>query len=438
MPIYKDLKRNSWFVQTTLTLENGQKKTIKKRGFKTKKEAKAYEQSSIINISPFEDMTIQEMYDAYMEKMKMNWKPTTLRNKNGYFHRNILPILGKLKFKDVDTLCLYSFTTQLKNEGKSAYDLFQTKNTLNALFHFWQKEDPKLRNPAQEMTWIDTGKAKTRFNIWTLEEFQHFIQSGYEDKMAVIALEILFYGGLRKSELQGLTPRDFDFKKSCISINKIRYRIDQKIYVLDPKTTQSNRMIYIPTFLSEEIEAYLASLILDPDSYIFPLNERYLREAIQYGVRILNLPQIRIHDFRHSCASLMIHMGYPYPVIAKHLGHTNARITLDVYSHIYKKEEIRLAKELNMIMQNLSVHLIQYPIIVSFNYHIYRGIIPDFPDCAYFSSNSLEDLRRMARNLIQEEIQKCKEQKKKLPDPTLSKNLSFLADDLILYESFDF
>ena len=56
---------------------------------------------------------------------------------------------------------------------------------------------------------------------------------------------------------------------------------------------------------------------------------------------------IRIHDFRHSCASLLINKGASISLVSKYLGHSNISITLNTYTHMYKSELIEMTNILN-------------------------------------------------------------------------------------------
>ena len=62
-----------------------------------------------------------------------------------------------------------------------------------------------------------------------------------------------------------------------------------------------------------------------------------------------NLKQIRIHDFRHSCASLLINSGVSIALVAKYLGHSNISTTLNTYTHMFKTE----MEEITKIIENL-------------------------------------------------------------------------------------
>ncbi|EGQ0325960.1 tyrosine-type recombinase/integrase, partial [Staphylococcus pseudintermedius] len=63
----------------------------------------------------------------------------------------------------------------------------------------------------------------------------------------------------------------------------------------------------------------------------------------------LKLPKIRVHDLRHSNASLLINNGLPLYSISKHLGHNNIQTTANVYGHLYPSSEKEIANTLNKL-----------------------------------------------------------------------------------------
>lgn len=72
------------------------------------------------------------------------------------------------------------------------------------------------------------------------------------------------------------------------------------------------------------------------------LYRRFYRHAEKAG-----LPRIRIHDLRHSHASMLINKGIPPKVIQERLGHASIKVTLDVYSHLYANQQADLARFLS-------------------------------------------------------------------------------------------
>ena len=101
-------------------------------------------------------------------------------------------------------------------------------------------------------------------------------------------------------ELLALTPADFDFQACTIRINKSYQRLEGKDIITDPKTVKSNRMITMPEFLSEELEAYIGMLYgLNENDRIFQISKSYLHHEMDRGVKLSGVKRIRIHDLRH-------------------------------------------------------------------------------------------------------------------------------------------
>ena len=116
--------------------------------------------------------------------------------------------------------------------------------------------------------------------------------------------------------------------------------------ILPPKTKSSNRTIPIPLNLSKK----LYKLFLEQEKYsnfsnqwfvfnnIFPLPTTTIQTRRDKLVALSGVKRIRIHDFRHSCASLLISQGANITLIARYLGHDNIATTLNTYSHFYKSD----------------------------------------------------------------------------------------------------
>ena len=97
-----------------------------------------------------------------------------------------------------------------------------------------------------------------------------------------------------------LTPADFDFAKSTVSINKSYQRLNGRDIITDPKTAKSNRVIQMPEFLSDEMKDFLNSLYgIEQDNRIFTVTKYYLHHEMERGCKVSGVKKIRIHDIRH-------------------------------------------------------------------------------------------------------------------------------------------
>lgn len=186
-------------------------------------------------------------------------------------------------------------------------------------------------------------------DYFTLEEFKQFIS--FEDDLKFRCFfETLYFCGLRRGEARALTWNDIDFTDEQLRINKncvtIGHESSSNYQLTSPKTKSSNRIIPIPTILLEDLKKLKEE---DKKRYGFkntwfvfgtdiPLKNSKLRIRKNVICDRANLRQIRIHDFRHSCASLLINNGANITMVAKYLGHTKIDETLNTYSHMYKSK----------------------------------------------------------------------------------------------------
>ena len=140
---------------------------------------------------------------------------------------------------------------------------------------------------------------------------------------------------------------DFDFDNKTVSINKNYARIKDKDVILPPKTPKSKRLITIPTFLCDIVQEYVQKLCdYDPRYRLFHISRYYLKCEMIRGCNASGVKRIRIHDLRHSHASLLIEMGFSPLLIAERLGHEKVETTLQTYSHLYPNKHSEVSDKL--------------------------------------------------------------------------------------------
>ena len=188
--------------------------------------------------------------------------------------------------------------------------------------------------------------------FWTVEEFNKFITAVEDKPVCKVAFELLFWTGMRSGELLALTLNDFDFEAQTVSINKNYARMKDEDLILEPKTPKSKRVITIPPFLCDIIKDYASKLYdYKPDERLFQVTKHYLHHEMDRGCKKSKVKRIRIHDLRHSHASLLIEMGFSPLLISERLGHENIETTLQTYSHLYPNKHNEVADRLQMLNQ---------------------------------------------------------------------------------------
>ena len=145
-----------------------------------------------------------------------------------------------------------------------------------------------------------------------------------------------------------LTYNDIDLEKRTVSINKSYQRFNERDVITPPKMPKSNRIVNIPKFLTEELKEYISRLYgLMPGDRMFQFTKAFLEHEMIRGVKNTGVKKIRLHDLRHSHASLLIEMGFTPLAIAERLGHEKIETTLNTYSHLYPNKQSQLADELD-------------------------------------------------------------------------------------------
>ena len=123
--------------------------------------------------------------------------------------------------------------------------------------------------------------------------------------------------------------------------------IKGKEYTLTPKTPKSRRIVTIPASLYAETIKHVKEHRIQPEERIFMITKSQLLNEFHDVTKKAGLPQIRIHDLRHSHAALLIQMDRNIKEISARLGHESVKTTLDIYAHMYPGTDDELAGSLD-------------------------------------------------------------------------------------------
>jgi len=155
---------------------------------------------------------------------------------------------------------------------------------------------------------------------------------------------------LTKAELQALTIADVDLKEGIIHISKTYSVIDGKEVITAPKTEKSNRDVLIPHFLceilKEQVQRYYK---VPPNTRLFQMSRQPYREQMKKHCKLAGVKKIRLHDLRHSHASLLIELGFSALLVSERLGHESVSTTLDIYTHLFPSKQVQVVERLNKL-----------------------------------------------------------------------------------------
>ncbi|MFR3250923.1 MAG: site-specific integrase [Eisenbergiella sp.] len=123
-----------------------------------------------------------------------------------------------------------------------------------------------------------------------------------------------------------------------------------------PKTRKSKRKVPIPNFLCQELQEYMDSrYMLAPNERLFPITKSFLSHEMERGCKKTGVKRIRIHDIRHSHASLLINQGCDALILADRLGHEKVSTTLNTYSHLFPHKQRELVSNLEQLAATVGV-----------------------------------------------------------------------------------
>lgn len=351
MPAYKDEKTGKWFAKFYYTNWQGIKKQKWKRGFATKKEALGFERDFLEKQSANPDMTFQNLYEIYMEDMAARLKQSTLLTKKAVLQTHILPFFGSKPINEIKASDVRRWQAKLMSSPNNYSQTYLKKiNTeLNSIINYAKRFYNLNTNPCGKAGTIGKAKAE-EMDYWTYDEYIAFREGVKDKSLSYICFEVLYWTGIREGELLALSPADIDLDNKTISINRTYQRIEGKDVFTSPKTRKSKRKIPIPDFLCQELSDYIQSrYMLDADERLFPVTKSYLSHEMIRGCKNTGVKKIRIHDIRHSHASLLINQGCDALMLADRLGHEKVSTTLNTYSHLFPHKQQELVHSLESL-----------------------------------------------------------------------------------------
>ena len=351
MPAYKDDKKGTWFVKFRYTDWTGKARFTTKRGFRTKRDALAYEHDIKDGAASSPDMTMRALCKRYMETMRAQLKPSTVEDRIGDIENYILPMLGDMAIQSITQQTIMDWQSWLLQQHprerakvgrcrESTRTLAEStanqKNAiLNIILNYAVKTGLLARSPAMGVKRV--GQRVKRLAFWEKPEYDRFVQAGVSDaeyETYHLCFDVLFYSGLRLAEFRGLGLDELDFERSVLHI---RYTMNERGQKIPPKNRQSVRDVPMPASLMARIKAFTDRLVEVPAYGLFPYSGRLLRKHMAAWAEKAGLPYITLHGLRHSHVSYLIHLGVPITVISRRIGHKSPKVTLDTYSHMYEQ-----------------------------------------------------------------------------------------------------
>jgi len=154
---------------------------------------------------------------------------------------------------------------------------------------------------------------------------------------------------MRRGEVLGLPWRNVDVEAARLVVSQALLSVDYEAAVSDVKTANSRRtidldprtVVELRSWRREQLEASMATGRRDTnDGFVFarpdgrPIHPDFFSQSFARLVAMSELPRIRLHDLRHTHASILLQAGVPLKVVSERLGHSSPAFTMTVYQHV--------------------------------------------------------------------------------------------------------
>ena len=278
---------------------------------------------------------------------KANLAQNTTETYEFFVRKHIVPVIGQLTLSSLRPEHLQRLYSDKLNGGLGSRSVRYIHVTMHKALKTAVKLGMIPRNPADS---LDVPKVK-RHDIQIMNESDIHIFLEYARPTPYYALfYTALFTGMRRSELLALRWQDVDLLLGQISVNHSLHQLHSgEIVIKQTKTAKGRRLIALsPSTIAalrehrtqqEELKKSLGATLADSDFvFCMPDGTPFLPDSITHAWRKLasrtGLKGIRLHDARHTHASLMLKQGIHPKIVQERLGHASIQITLDTYSHV--------------------------------------------------------------------------------------------------------
>lgn len=350
--IQKRGNKYSFIIDNGKDEETGKRKRKRFSGYYRKKEAEKA-MAEVINqidkkafIEPT-NQTFKQYANDWIESKKHNVRETTYLTYQFILNKHIIPAIGRMKLDRIKPYDLDKFYREMKNDYAD-WTVFKAHTIIKMIFDKAKRYKEIRENPAEL---VDTPKVRKRImDYWDEDESRNFFNNAEIIKdREYIAFLLAFSLGMRCGEVLALKFSDVNVKRKELTVRRILQKKGMKLIDI-VKTNSSNRVISIDDYTLNMIKRQKAIIAADKlkigklyeDNDLIvctklgtPINPSNLRRTWQKLVGISGNRYIRIHDLRHTHATLLLQQpGADIKMVSERLGHKDIKITLETYYHV--------------------------------------------------------------------------------------------------------
>ena len=349
----------SWTAQVFLGRDaaTGRKRYRQWGGFPTRRAAEQAltRQLELLRAGDYADAgttTLGDFLDRWLESVGARVRPTTAASYRDVLEGHVVPRIGNVRLDQLKPMTLSSLYTDLLANGRRNGTGGLSPRTVQYVHRIVShalsdavRWNLLASNPASR---VDAPRVEMKeMRTWTAVDVRRFLAGVADDRLFALWL-LLCTTGMRRGEALGLAWRDIDFAGGNVAVRRQLVEINYELRYSEPKTARGRRSValdpYTVVALREHRDRQRKERsdlgALTPAELVFtkldgtPLQPQNVSQAFGNIIRRDGLPTIRLHDLRHTAASLMLAAGVHPKIVSERLGHAGIQITLDRYSHV--------------------------------------------------------------------------------------------------------
>lgn len=282
-------------------------------------------------------------------------KPTTSSGYRTLLRKHILPAFAVVPLAKIRPVDVRRFVADLSDQGMSSSRIRSTYFLLQAILRAAVESAYIGRSPCLG---VKLPRALVREMLFLSAVEVKRIGDAVPDQYRALVY-LLAYGGLRWGEAAALRRKNVNVLRRRVEVAESLSDVDGHLHFGPTKTHQA-RQIAIPKSLNEQLRTHLERYVnKDRNALVFtspegdPLRLPNFRRRVWWpALDEAGIPRaVRIHDLRHTCASLLIAQAAHPKAIQQHLGHSSISVTLDRYGHLFPDQQDQVADALDEIIR---------------------------------------------------------------------------------------
>ena len=290
--------------------------------------------------------TFAEFAKRWEALVVIQHKPSTQANLRSHLRKYLTPFFGRLTVRDVRPETVQQFISQIKASPKTVRNIYVTLQMMWKSARAWQY----VAHDALDGVVLPKRRTPRRF-FFTQDEVARILGAASEPHRTFywLAAET----GLRAGELCGLQLEDVDLEAGQVHVRQSAWRGKLQ----EPKTPNATRTLALSPNLIQHLGRFIASWRPNHQRLLFasrngtPWDQNlFVKRKLRPLLEKLGISRAGLHAFRHFSASAMDRLNVPLKLRQQRLGHSDAEMTLGVYSHVAKEDDVRIAAQLGEIL----------------------------------------------------------------------------------------